>query len=162
MPGGIKKRKPKKRNRNRTKIGFASAVADYVKQSEIFKAAKEQLPLISKDVLSVHSKHESTPDVTSDDVEDEFQEPNEVNEERGSSSSLVIFKSDEVPKSLKKYWHQRFSLFKKFNSGIRMDAEGWYSVTPEKIAAHIAGRMACKVIVDAFCGVGIFKLDDVF
>lgn len=35
-----------------------------------------------------------------------------------------------------------------------MDQEGWYSVTPEKIAAHIAERCASDVIIDAFCGVG--------
>uniref|UniRef100_A0A8C9ETT3 Trimethylguanosine synthase n=1 Tax=Pavo cristatus TaxID=9049 RepID=A0A8C9ETT3_PAVCR len=37
-------------------------------------------------------------------------------------------------------------------------AEGWFSVTPEKIAEHIAVRVAqsfnCNTIVDAFCGVG--------
>ena len=32
--------------------------------------------------------------------------------------------------------------------------EGWYSVTPECIAQHIAKRCACDVIVDAFCGIG--------
>ena len=33
-------------------------------------------------------------------------------------------------------------------------AESWYSVTPEKIAEHIAERCQCDTIVDAFCGVG--------
>jgi hypothetical protein len=32
--------------------------------------------------------------------------------------------------------------------------ESWFSVTPEKIAEHIAERCACDVIVDAFCGAG--------
>jgi len=32
--------------------------------------------------------------------------------------------------------------------------EGWFSVTPEKIAEHIADRCRCDVVVDAFCGVG--------
>jgi uncharacterized protein (DUF3084 family) len=32
--------------------------------------------------------------------------------------------------------------------------EGWFSVTPEKIAEHIADRCRCDLIVDAFCGVG--------
>jgi trimethylguanosine synthase len=32
--------------------------------------------------------------------------------------------------------------------------EGWYSVTPELIAAHTARRCAGRVVVDAFCGVG--------
>ncbi|KAI9343480.1 RNA cap guanine-N2 methyltransferase-domain-containing protein [Zopfochytrium polystomum] len=35
-----------------------------------------------------------------------------------------------------------------------MDEEGWYSVTPEKVAAHIAKRCAGRTVVDAFCGVG--------
>ena len=38
-----------------------------------------------------------------------------------------------------------------FNYSI---SEGWFSVTPEKIAEHIADRCRCDVIVDAFCGVG--------
>lgn len=33
-------------------------------------------------------------------------------------------------------------------------SEGWYSVTPEKIAAHIAERCALPIVIDAFCGVG--------
>uniref|UniRef100_A0A8D0GQB6 Trimethylguanosine synthase n=1 Tax=Sphenodon punctatus TaxID=8508 RepID=A0A8D0GQB6_SPHPU len=37
-------------------------------------------------------------------------------------------------------------------------SEGWFSVTPEKIAEHIAHRVGhsfnCDIIVDAFCGVG--------
>lgn len=33
-------------------------------------------------------------------------------------------------------------------------AEGWFSVTPERIAEHIAERCRCNIIVDAFCGAG--------
>lgn len=38
-------------------------------------------------------------------------------------------------------------------------AEGWFSVTPEKIAEHIAFRVEqsfadSQVVIDAFCGVG--------
>lgn len=32
--------------------------------------------------------------------------------------------------------------------------ESWFSVTPERIAKHIAERCACGVMVDAFCGAG--------
>ena len=35
-----------------------------------------------------------------------------------------------------------------------MDEEGWFSVTPEVIAAHIAERCRCDFIVDAFTGMG--------
>ncbi|XP_053393968.1 trimethylguanosine synthase-like isoform X2 [Mercenaria mercenaria] len=55
---------------------------------------------------------------------------------------------------LRKYWGQRYRLFSKFDEGVKLDREGWFSVTPEKIAEHIADRCRCDVIVDAFCGVG--------
>src|SRR5690606_21594068 len=53
-----------------------------------------------------------------------------------------------------KYWAQRYRLFSRFDEGIRLDEEGWYSVTAEKVAQHIAERCRCNVIIDAFCGLG--------
>eukprot|EP01119_Soliformovum_irregulare_P018593 TRINITY_DN5737_c0_g1_i2.p1 TRINITY_DN5737_c0_g1~~TRINITY_DN5737_c0_g1_i2.p1 ORF type:complete len:232 (-),score=50.83 TRINITY_DN5737_c0_g1_i2:52-747(-) len=41
-----------------------------------------------------------------------------------------------------------------FAAFVLIIEEGWYSVTPEIIAQHIAERCRCDVIVDAFCGVG--------
>ncbi|XP_060729603.1 trimethylguanosine synthase isoform X2 [Tachysurus vachellii] len=59
---------------------------------------------------------------------------------------------------LAKYWAQRYRLFSRFDEGVKLDHEGWFSVTPEKIAEHIAQRVQVAsqtlVIVDAFCGVG--------
>ncbi|XP_018121941.1 trimethylguanosine synthase 1 L homeolog isoform X1 [Xenopus laevis] len=59
---------------------------------------------------------------------------------------------------LAKYWAQRYRLFSRFDEGIKLDEEGWFSVTPEKIAEHIANRVRqscdCGLVVDAFCGVG--------
>ncbi|KAI1901407.1 hypothetical protein AGOR_G00034120 [Albula goreensis] len=59
---------------------------------------------------------------------------------------------------LAKYWIQRYRLFSRFDEGIKLDHEGWFSVTPEKIARHIALRVqhCCPsdLIIDAFCGVG--------
>lgn len=54
-----------------------------------------------------------------------------------------------------KFWHQRYYYFSKFDEGIKMDYESWYSVTPEELAAYTAklcGNNA--VVVDAFCGPG--------
>jgi len=51
-------------------------------------------------------------------------------------------------------WRRRYFLFSKFDEGIRMDAESWYSVTPEPIAQHIAERCRCNLILDACCGAG--------
>jgi len=42
---------------------------------------------------------------------------------------------------LSKYWHQRHRLFSRFDDGIQLDDEGWFSVTPEQIANHVAGRL---------------------
>ncbi|XP_056246309.1 trimethylguanosine synthase isoform X2 [Seriola aureovittata] len=60
---------------------------------------------------------------------------------------------------LAKYWAQRYRLFSRFDEGIRLDREGWFSVTPERIAEHIALRVehsfcGCQLVIDAFCGVG--------
>jgi len=62
------------------------------------------------------------------------------------------------PNVKSKYWAQRRRLFSKFDAGIVLDEEGWYSVTPEAIAQHIARRMvrgkSDMVVFDAFGGAG--------
>ena len=71
---------------------------------------------------------------------------------------ISAYASADVPEAdwgiIAKYWFRRYSLFSRFDEGIRMDTEAWYSVTPEEIAAHQAQRCACDVIVDAFTGCG--------
>ncbi|CAL7943369.1 unnamed protein product [Xylocopa violacea] len=57
-------------------------------------------------------------------------------------------------KSLMKYWLNRYRLYSKFDQGIKLDHESWFSTTPEKIAEHIAERCKCDTIIDAFCGAG--------
>jgi trimethylguanosine synthase len=68
---------------------------------------------------------------------------------------------------------QNSRLFARFDRGIQLDAEGWYSVTPEIIADHVAKRVSSLVdsspalmaptnggngngvvILDGFCGCG--------
>ncbi|KAK4267672.1 hypothetical protein QN277_024424 [Acacia crassicarpa] len=54
-----------------------------------------------------------------------------------------------------KYWYQRYNLFSKYDQGIQMDEEGWFSVTPEEIAIKHAERCTDhQVVIDSFCGVG--------
>jgi len=64
-----------------------------------------------------------------------------------------------------KYWAQRRRLFSKFDEGIQLDPESWYSVTPEAIADHVAHRVFAWrnilggnngkfVLLDAFGGCG--------
>ena len=62
---------------------------------------------------------------------------------------------DEVPD---KFWSQRRRLFTKFDEGIQLDKESWFSVTPEAIANHIASHQVGgsdeHVVLDPFCGCG--------
>lgn len=67
----------------------------------------------------------------------------------------------EKDDKLYKYYSQRYNLFSRYDDGILMDEEAWFSVTPENIAIHIAERVynsigfdRFSVIVDGFCGVG--------
>ncbi|XP_047335069.1 trimethylguanosine synthase-like [Impatiens glandulifera] len=66
-------------------------------------------------------------------------------------------KSKEVKltfNSIEKYWFQRYNLFSRYDEGIQMDEEGWFSVTPEDIAIKQADRCTGSVVIDAFAGVG--------
>ncbi|TFK48368.1 S-adenosyl-L-methionine-dependent methyltransferase [Heliocybe sulcata] len=75
---------------------------------------------------------------------------------RYDATGLVPFytNEDEVPEDLRKYFSQRHRFFSLYDSGALLDHVGWFSVTPEAIAANIAERCRCDVILDAFCGVG--------
>jgi len=62
-----------------------------------------------------------------------------------------------------KYWDQRYRLLSKYDHGIQLDAESWYSITPEIIAKHVAKRcleqfnkhnIKLDMILDCFCGCG--------
>ncbi|KAK4770525.1 hypothetical protein SAY87_031057 [Trapa incisa] len=53
-----------------------------------------------------------------------------------------------------KYWHQRHILFSRYDDGIKLDNEGWFSVTSEPIAKHHAFRCGSHTVIDGFAGVG--------
>ena len=79
---------------------------------------------------------------------------NVSNENNRQNSELITEAHQFSLSERRRYWAQRYRYFSKFDEGIKMDREGWYSVTPEIIAKHIASRCVCDVIVDGFCGVG--------
>lgn len=74
----------------------------------------------------------------------------------GTLSEQPVSEQESLPLSLPRtYWDQRFRLFSQFDKGIKLDYESFFSVTPERIAEHIAER--CKnaqVVLDLFCGCG--------
>jgi len=76
-----------------------------------------------------------------------------------------------LPRRLWKYYAQRYTLFSRFDHGVLIDKEMWYSVTPEPIARAQASHLAwsaspeaCsaeteetragRIIIDGFCGAG--------
>ncbi|KAL0438733.1 UNVERIFIED_CONTAM: Trimethylguanosine synthase [Sesamum latifolium] len=77
-----------------------------------------------------------------------------INRKLSISSEELEGVSQGVPPSISKYWCQRYLLFSRFDYGIKMDEEGWFSVTPEPIAKHHAARCGNGAIVDFFTGAG--------
>ncbi|VVC46470.1 RNA cap guanine-N2 methyltransferase,S-adenosyl-L-methionine-dependent methyltransferase, partial [Cinara cedri] len=65
--------------------------------------------------------------------------------------------TDSELNRIRKYWVQRYLLYTRFDAGILLDHESFYSVCPEILARHIAERY-CRfpngVAVDPFCGAG--------
>lgn len=55
---------------------------------------------------------------------------------------------------MEKYWFQRYDLFSRYDEGIKIDKEGWFSVTPEEIAIRHAERSGGGSVIDCFSGVG--------
>jgi len=90
----------------------------------------------------------------------ESPRPRNTRKTSSSGKRLTRLPPEPVPEELKhlkhidKYWAQRYRLFSRFDEGVQLDGESWYSVTPEKIAEHIAERCRCDLLVDGFCGVG--------
>lgn len=64
--------------------------------------------------------------------------------------------TEGVSPLVEKYWFQRYDLFRRYDHGILLDEEGWFSVTPEEIAVrhalHCSGLAG--VVIDCFAGVG--------
>lgn len=72
----------------------------------------------------------------------------------GQSPSSTRFQLTTTPPLPFVDWYSRHRLFSQYDSGILLDRESWFSVTPEAIAARIAERCRCNVVVDLFCGAG--------
>lgn len=79
-------------------------------------------------------------------------------------SMAAIGSSYETDASVSKYYAQRYRIWQRFDDGIYMTKEGWFSVTMEPIArqqaAHLAALVSAggtsepAVVVDLFCGCG--------
>ncbi|XP_076545488.1 trimethylguanosine synthase 1 [Osmia lignaria lignaria] len=86
--------------------------------------------------------------------EDSVKRTQKKKKRKQSKRNISLPAEIDNDKSLLKYWLKRYRLFSKFDQGVKLDRESWFSVTPEKIAEHIAQRCKCDTIIDAFCGAG--------
>ncbi|XP_050411381.1 trimethylguanosine synthase [Patella vulgata] len=117
--------------------------------SELIKTKKR------KKRLKLKRKHSVEKERTSELKLDKLDSGIISMQKNNAECNFVPLPSDlSVDEELGKYWHQRYRLFSRFDEGIVLDRESWFSVTPEKIAKHIAERCRCDLIIDAFCGAG--------
>lgn len=75
------------------------------------------------------------------------------------NDELLMHTYASLPKNCKKYWNKRYKLFSKFDQGVFLTAEMWYSVTPESTAiliARIVKKLVpdCENVLDVCCGGG--------
>lgn len=78
------------------------------------------------------------------------------NRDNGNDDMNVAPSSVCLPENIMKFYNMRHRLWSKFDEGIQMDETAYFSVTPEKIAVHLAQRICQKgrvIIIDGFAGV---------
>lgn len=143
----------------------------FVQEESVDELSKEPCTLrkVKEFMTDVSECNESMPNSNtySESVENtlvqtrRYEAPENQNVDRQSLNGhqTVALKQEAITDpqqdpDIAKYWAQRYRLFSRFDDGIKMDKEGWFSVTPERIAKHIAERCRCDLIIDAFCGVG--------
>ena len=71
-------------------------------------------------------------------------EPSDRANAASAARKLVAPPENHLPPVMLKYWEQRYRFFSRYDHGIQLDAEGFFSVTPESIAIHIAERCATR------------------
>jgi hypothetical protein len=74
--------------------------------------------------------------------------------EKGKNNLGEFFKEDVTSIPDITFWYQRYYYYNRFDEGIKMDYESWWSVTPEELAKYTAKLCLGKVVADGFCGSG--------
>ncbi|KAG7200350.1 hypothetical protein KM043_017807 [Ampulex compressa] len=127
---------------------------DRVTDDRIHTEAEENLDPqnTNMDIDEKHNYNETLSLKLSD--EDSAKRTQKKKRRKQSKRNISLPTEVDNDKGLMKYWLKRYRLFSKFDQGVKLDRESWFSVTPEKIAEHIAERCKCDTIIDAFCGAG--------
>ncbi|CAK7896894.1 trimethylguanosine synthase [[Candida] anglica] len=76
-----------------------------------------------------------------------------------TGAELLMHTYETLPDNCKKYWKRRYALFSKFDDGIYMTSELWFSVTPEDVASFTAKLIhelipEAEDVLDVCCGGG--------
>ncbi|XP_043502074.1 trimethylguanosine synthase [Polistes fuscatus] len=125
-------------------------------QGECSETVDKVKALVNERLVPTNEEKLSTLNINMDvDEKSSIKKTLKKKRRKQSKSSIISFPAEiNNDKSLMKYWIKRYHLFSKFDQGIKLDRESWFSVTPEKVAEHIAERCKCDTIIDAFCGAG--------
>ncbi|XP_045495837.1 trimethylguanosine synthase isoform X2 [Colias croceus] len=135
-------------------------------KDEITKVKSEEINIVINEEnlneVNENDKQELEGDKEgSDDImETNNQTKRRKRQKRHSKHDVEECNAAHIPEELRgdpkmmKYWKKRHSLFHRFDEGIKLDRESWFSVTPENVAWHIANKYSYDVVLDAFCGAG--------
>ena len=63
-----------------------------------------------------------------------MQMPEPLNEGEVPEECKHYVSKADVPWDIQKYYQQRYSIFSKYDSGVRMTDDAWFGVTPEPVA----------------------------
>ncbi|KAB0796146.1 hypothetical protein PPYR_10207 [Photinus pyralis] len=139
---------------------------DMLKMNKHIRFDDDGLIIPEEDEVTVQNSHQdellgiipssSTEDEAETGGNDLNNETNRRNRKRRKKRKRKLDLPLEIAENpkLRKFWQRRYTLFSKFDEGIRLDEESWFSVTPELIAKNTARRLRCDVVIDAFCGAG--------
>nr|XP_018898909.1 PREDICTED: trimethylguanosine synthase isoform X1 [Bemisia tabaci] len=137
-------------------------IGEFVNPNETYNQSKKTKESASE--IGELSSNEATPCSSSSELceeEDKFEPiSKKLKKAKSSRKKSKAQKTQNLPPEiaknpkLRKYWMRRYRLFSKFDEGIQLDEESWYSVTPECMSKHISQRCRCDVLIDAFCGAG--------
>ncbi|XP_050540271.1 trimethylguanosine synthase-like [Daktulosphaira vitifoliae] len=106
---------------------------------------------VCKNNISTQINH-STESIQSHTLDSSFTSNTSQIKHNLDSNSTNKTCSHDIPKYL---WNKRHFLFEKFDDGILLDYESFYSVCPEILSKHIAKRYeGYNVAMDPFCGAG--------
>ncbi|XP_039444293.1 trimethylguanosine synthase [Culex pipiens pallens] len=136
--------------------GLPRSVSSSVRSSAVIEYNQPQDENQDEEVKEQQQESEHMPSEEPVDEACDIQAPVKKEKKKKRKPKFVASLPPEIAndKSLLKYWYKRFSLFSLFDAGIKLDRESWFSVTPEKVAAHTAERCRSDLVVDGFCGCG--------